>query len=222
MAINLPNQLMPNVSASREKSLQNGCGIPSLRNGTSNSQIRESADEALIERIANRDQAAMRELYVRHSVRIYRFVLRIVADSGFAEDIISAVFFEAWLRAEEFQGQSEVLTWLLAIARNKAFSALRRRPHVHLDDAAAIAIVDPTDTPEIAMQKRDRGALLRQCLMQLSPIHREIIDLIYYHGKSVAEASNIVGAPQSTVKTRMFYARKRLAVLIRQVEMPTE
>jgi RNA polymerase sigma-70 factor (ECF subfamily) len=55
---------------------------------------------------------------------------------------------------------------------------------------------------------------VQKCLRQLSPAHREVLDLVYYHEKSVDEVSAIVGAPVATVKTRMFYARKRLAELL--------
>ena len=65
------------------------------------------------------------------------------------------------------------------------------------------------------MQEKHRGELLRQALTQLSPEHREVIDLVYYHEKSVEEVSKIVGVPENTVKTRMFYARKRLGELLK-------
>jgi RNA polymerase sigma-70 factor, ECF subfamily len=61
---------------------------------------------------------------------------------------------------------------------------------------------------------RQRGQYLRHCLQQLSPAHREIIDLVYYHDKSVDEAAAILEVPAATVKTRMFYARRRLAELV--------
>ena len=104
---------------------------------------------------------------------------------------------------------------MLAIARFKALSALRRRPEQELDDEAAGAIEDPADDPEVALEKKDKSASIRQCLTGLSAEHREIIDLVYYHEKSVEEVAAIVGIPENTVKTRMFYARKKLAELIK-------
>ena len=64
------------------------------------------------------------------------------------------------------------------------------------------------------MQAKHRGEILRRCLGQLSREHREIIDLVYYHEKSVQEVAGIVGIPSNTVKTRMFYARQRLSELL--------
>jgi RNA polymerase sigma-70 factor (ECF subfamily) len=66
----------------------------------------------------------------------------------------------------------------------------------------------------VILQKESESAALRQCLTQLSPAQREIIDLVYYHEKSVAEVAEIIGAPQNTVKSRMFHARKRIAALL--------
>ena len=102
-----------------------------------------------------------------------------------------------------------------AIARFKALSALRRKPDQELDDETAEAIEDPTDDPEAALAKKDKSTEIRKCLAGLSAEHREIIDLVYYHEKSVEEVAVIVGIPEATVKTRMFYARKKLGELLK-------
>jgi len=120
-----------------------------------------------------------------------------------------------WRQAGRFEGRSAVSTWMLAIARFKALSALRRRPDEELDEETAGAIEDPTDDPGTTLEKKDKGAMIRKCLVGLSADHREIIDLVYYHEKSVEEVAQIVGIPENTVKTRMFYARKRLAELLK-------
>jgi RNA polymerase sigma-70 factor (ECF subfamily) len=174
-----------------------------------------TSDEVLIERIARSDRLAMQVLFARHHVRVYRFVLRLVRNPAVAEDLISEVFLDVWRQADRFEGRSAVTTWLLAIARFKALTVLRRRPEEELDEEMAAAIEDPADSPELATQKKDKSEILRTCLSALSPEHREIIDLVYYHEKSVEEAAEIVGIPESTVKTRMFYARKKLAELLK-------
>jgi RNA polymerase sigma-70 factor (ECF subfamily) len=175
---------------------------------------RESSDERLVERIAAGDRLAMELLYARHHLRIYRFVLRLVNDAPTAEDLTSDVFLDVWKQAGRFEGRSQVSTWMLSIARHKAMSALRRRTDDALDDEIVAKIPDSTDNAEVILQKQNESAVLRECLTQLSPAHREIIDLVYYHEKSVAEVAEIIGAPQNTVKTRMFYARKRVAELL--------
>ena len=92
---------------------------------------------------------------------------------------------------------------------------MRRRKDAELDDEAANAIEDTSDDPETVVQKKDTSAGLRKCLTALSAEHREIVDLVYYHEKSVEEVAEIVGIPENTVKTRLFYARKKLAELLK-------
>ncbi len=113
-----------------------------------------------------------------------------------------------------FEARSSVSTWLLAIARYKALSARRRRTDAELDDEVASKLADPADDPELALQKKNRAEVLRRSLARLSPEHGEVIDLVYYHGKSVKEVAEIIGIAEATVKTRMFYARKKLAALV--------
>jgi RNA polymerase sigma-70 factor, ECF subfamily len=177
--------------------------------------MQATSDEVLIGRIANGDRLAMQVLYARYHVRVFRFVVRLVRDEGTAEDLISEVFLDVWRQAGRFEGRSAVSTWVLAIARFKALSALRRRPDEELDEEAAGAIEDPTDDPEMSLEKKNKSVLIRKCLTGLSADHREIIDLVYYHEKSVEEVAEIVGIPENTVKTRMFYARKKLAELLK-------
>jgi len=170
----------------------------------------EASDAGLLKAVANGDRQAMRTLYVRHHVGIYRFVLRLSKNPSLAEDLVSEVFLDVWRQARSFRGNSQVSTWLLAITRNKALSALRRRVDEALDDDMAAMIGDPADDPETVLDRKDRGAIVRECLAHLSSDHREVLDLVYYHGKSVDEIADIIGIPVGTVKTRMFYARDRL------------
>ena len=177
--------------------------------------MQATSDEVLIGRIASGDRLAMQVLYARHHVRVFRFVVRLVRDETIAEDLISEVFVDVWRQAGRFEGRAAVSTWLLAIARFKALSALRRRPDEELDDHHTATIEDPSDDPHLALEKKDKSDVLRKCLAGLSAEHREIIDLVYYHDKSVEEVAYVLAIPENTVKTRMFYARKRLAELLK-------
>ena len=112
-----------------------------------------ASDELLIRRIAGADKLAMRVLFARHHVRTYRFNVRLVKDPALAEDLISEVFLDVWRQAKRFEARSAVSTWLLAIARNKAITAIRRRKEDELDERTAAAIEDPADNPEVAMAK---------------------------------------------------------------------
>jgi RNA polymerase sigma-70 factor (ECF subfamily) len=178
--------------------------------------VQETSDEALIELIAEGDKRAMQVLYARHNVRVFRFIVRLTGNQTLAEDLVSEVFLDVWRQAEGFEAKSQVSTWLLAIARYKALSALRRRTEEHLDDRMAASIEDTSDDPETMVHTQDRNGIVKKCLTQLSPAHREVIDLVYYHEKSVDEVARIVGVPPATVKTRMFYARSKMADLLKQ------
>jgi RNA polymerase sigma-70 factor, ECF subfamily len=170
-----------------------------------------SSDEMLIKRIARGDQLAMRTLFGRYRVLLYRWLLRLVRDEALAEDLLSDVFLDVWRQAAAFEARSSVSTWLLAIARYKALSARRRRTDAQLDERVASTVADTADDPEVALQKKTRAELLRHSVARLSPEHGEVIDLVYFHGKSIKEVAEIVGIAEAAVKTRMFYARKKLA-----------
>jgi RNA polymerase sigma-70 factor (ECF subfamily) len=168
--------------------------------------------------VARKDERAMRVLFARHHRRVFLFLIRVFKDETLAEDVVSEVFLDVWRKAEGFKEQSSVSTWLIAIARHKALTALGRRSEVGLDDDMAATLVDPEADPEQALQEKDRSKALGQCLAQLSPEHGRIINLVYYREKSireVAEVAEIVGVPEPTVKTRMFYARRRIAQLMK-------
>ena len=174
-----------------------------------------TSDDMLLESIAGGNRTSMHILYCRHNVRVYRFILRIVRDATTAEDLVSQVFLDVWRTAGQFQGRSQVSTWLLSIARFKALTAMRQRRFEDIDQEDVRQIPDDAETPETSLDRNDTSAILRACVQKLSPAHREIITLVYYHEKSVEEVGQIIGIPQSTVKTRMFYARKQLAELLK-------
>ncbi len=176
----------------------------------------EDADEGLIKRIASGDKRAMQVLYARHGTRVFRFLQRLVRDEAKAEDLMSDVFLDVWQQAGRLEGRSSVSTWVLSIARFKALSSFRQRQYEALDPEAEEAIEDLTDNPEVTLQKTGKAEALRRCLTALSAAHREVIDLVYYHERSVEEVSVILKIPENTVKTRMFHARKRLSELLKQ------
>ena len=176
--------------------------------------IKIRTDETLIALIATHDRNAMRDLFVRHNAHVFRFLRRIVADATAAEDLLNEVFIDIWRHAGRFEGRSKVSTWILAIAHYKAAAWRRRRACDQLEDGAVEAIADLADDPEMAVQKEGSSAVIRECLKRLSPAHRTILDLIYYHEQSIAEVARIVGVPENTVKTRAYYARKCLAQLL--------
>ena len=177
---------------------------------------RHGADCALMARVARADKAALRALFLCHQTRVFRFIQRIVRNEAVAEELVNEVFLDVWQHAASYEGRSSVTTWLLKLAHNRAISALRKRREEAWDEEKAGEIPDGADDSEVIAQKADKGRLLRRCIDRLSPEHREIVDLVYYHERSVAEASTILGIPEGTVKTKLFVARKRLSELLQQ------
>ncbi|MEO1551168.1 MAG: sigma-70 family RNA polymerase sigma factor [Pseudomonadota bacterium] len=167
-------------------------------------------DQPLLARIATGDRAAFSALHARHATRVFRFLMGLTRAEPLAEDLTNETFIEVWRKAGSFQGRAKVGTWILTIARNKALSQFRKRAEEPWDADAAAELADDGDTGEIALAKQDKADKMRACIAALPPAMREVVDLVYYQEKSVADCAEILGIPQNTVKTRMFHARKKL------------
>ena len=132
-----------------------------------------------------------------------------------AEDLVSQVFLDVWRTARKFESRSQVSTWLLSIARFKALTALRQRRHEDIDQEDVLRNRRPgRNTGNLTRSKQDQrhsARLHRQAIAGASRDHQPRL----LSRKTVEEAGEIIGIPQSTVKTRMFYARKQLAELLR-------
>ncbi len=179
--------------------------------------VADRGDDAdLLKRIAAKDRLAVQALFGRYHVQMFRFLVRLTRNEAVAEELVNETFMEIWRVAGKFEGRSSPSTWIFAIARNKAISLMRKRSDAELDDEMAANIEDDSDSPEDTTMKGDKAAMIKACLTKLSPEHREVIDLVYYHEKSIKEVGDIVGIPENTVKTRMFHARKRLSELLKE------
>jgi RNA polymerase sigma-70 factor (ECF subfamily) len=176
---------------------------------------RAAQDAELIRRIAAGDESALRALLAAHQIRGLRFVQRLVGNAAGAEEVMSEVFLEVWRNAGKFEGASAPGTWILSIAHHRAVSRLRKRREEAWDEDAARMLQDGGDDPEVVAQKAGKGAILRLCVDKLSAEQKAVIDLVYYHELSVSEVSEVLKIPENTVKTRMFYARKRLSELLK-------
>jgi RNA polymerase sigma-70 factor (ECF subfamily) len=183
----------------------------SIRCGDVSTQL---PDKVLIRAIADRDNEAFAELYRRHHDYVLRVVMRHVNSAAVAEEVANDVFIDVWRTARQYAAKSQVTTWLMGIARHRAISACRRRGEDALDERAAAAIEDPGDDGLKRVETRERSDILQRCLARLPKAQRCVIDLVYYQDKSVDEAARCIGIPPATVRTRMFYARNRMAELL--------
>jgi len=171
-----------------------------------------SSDSTLMSLIAQGDRDAMQILFRRHNVNVYRFVLRLVDNASIAEDLTVEVFLKLWRQAACSDGPPlQVSTSLLAIAHDQALFHLRSHPRSKGMNGELVRLVpQQADISENAMHVIQRTSSSREALMQLTPACREIIDLVYYHQKSVAEVAAIVDASQSIIEARLSQARERL------------
>ena len=171
-------------------------------------------DSLWMRQIAAGDRDAFENLYKAYAARLFRYLFSMVGDSALAEELTNDVMVAAWKAAAQFRGESRVSTWLFGIAHHKALNELRRKQPVtvEVDDASEMAA--PHEGPEGAVLRARVAQSVRGALQRLTPEHREVIELTFYQGLSYLEIAAIIQSPLSTVKTRMFYAKKKLQELL--------
>lgn len=174
------------------------------------------SDEALLGRISQGDQQAFSQLYTRYQPRLVRHCARVLRDDlAQAADIVDEAMFDVWRSASRFEGKSKPSTWIYSIARNKVISWLRKTSELTLEDESLLeAMVDPAANPHEELAMDDMKQQLFRLMDQLTEEHREVLRLTYFEDKSVKEVADMLVISENTVKTRMFYARKRMAQLL--------
>jgi RNA polymerase sigma-70 factor (ECF subfamily) len=134
--------------------------------------------------------------------------------AGVVDEVLDDTMLVAWRKAHTWDASSRLSTWLFAIAYRQALKALRRHvPVIEASDEPAIA---PEDEPEGELMHQQLHAQLDSALSGLSAEHRAVMELTYYQGYSCREIAEITGCPVATVKTRMFYARRKMKSLLTQ------
>lgn len=168
----------------------------------------------LLKDIAAGDRTAFATLYRRYHRRLFAFIYRRLDNQEAAEDVLQEVMFEVWKKAGAFAGRSKPSTWLFGIARYKTLNALRGLARPSTREEELPELVSGTAGPEARATARSEREAVQAALGRLSPEHREVLELAYYEGLSLAEIAEIVGVPPGTVKSRMFHARQHLKGLL--------
>ena len=166
------------------------------------SQIRD-----LLAKVANQDSAAFHQLYDLFADRVYRYAFTILHDKHLAEEIAQETMVAVWNGANRFAGRSKASTWIFGIARNQAFTLLRKEKRSENTGVPELVQADPSK--QLIQHERVMTAL-----KELSADHREVIYLTFYEGLSYGEISGILGIPSGTVKSRMFHAKQKLAEVL--------
>ena len=175
---------------------------------SSASERQREQERVLLDAVRRRDRRAFAELYQLYHPRLLGYLRRTMANSAIAEEVLDDVMFVVWQDARKFRGQAAVSSWIFGIAYRKAMTAARKegRYQALLDHSA-----DASEVPAVPAQDLE---LIRAALAQLSPHHRQVVELTYFCGFSYREIAEIAQCPENTVKTRMFHARRRLKYLL--------
>lgn len=170
-------------------------------------------DAALMDLVATEDVRAFEALYRAYHPRLTRFLRRMLRQPTLAEEVLDDTMMVVWRKAHAYDASSKPSTWIFAIAYRQALKALRRVGPVLAFDADESAGV-PESEPDGELQRHQLRTQLDRTIALLSPEHRAVIELTYFHGHSCREIAEITGCPVATVKTRMFYARHKLKSLL--------
>jgi RNA polymerase sigma factor (sigma-70 family) len=174
---------------------------------------RELDERRLLGQIVARQLPAFDALYRCYHPRLARFLDRMTRRPSLVEEVLNDTMFVVWSRANTYNGQCKVSTWIFAIAYRKALKALRRLDEpMEVEDSDVQVCEDPG--PEQHLGQLQMNELLLGALDALSAEHRAVVDLTYFHGADYREIAAIVDCPVGTVKTRMFHARRRLKTLL--------
>jgi RNA polymerase sigma-70 factor (ECF subfamily) len=183
----------------------------------------ESADVALVARVAGGDDDALGAIYDRYGGAVYSLALRIVRDGATAEEVTQEVFVRLWRAAASFDpAKGKVSTWLLRIAHNLALNEIRRqksRPQVAQAfdwdvDGAALADTDSGGDPAAMAWLRERSELVRGAIAELPEAQRRAIELAFFGGLSQSEVATALAEPLGTVKSRIRVGMARLRELL--------
>ncbi len=176
----------------------------------------QTGELELLGRVGQRDRAAFAALYKRYHPRLFGYLHRFLGNPATVEEVLDDVMFVVWKDARKFRGKSAVSTWIFGIAYRKVMTAIRKdsRYQAGLDRRANV--------DALAGESKEPSEWLRAGLRQLSPDHRQVVELTYYGGFSYQEIAEIAGCPVNTVKTRMFHARRRLKILLPALAGPLE
>jgi RNA polymerase sigma-70 factor (ECF subfamily) len=172
----------------------------------------DSTDRHWVMAVANGDLATFERLYRHYDKRIYQYVYLLAGSTSIAEDAVVETMLAVWRGARGFAHTSRVSTWILGIARHKAFDALRRAArdckNVPLDEAGELP--DPVESAADGVSRGEEARVLRSAIGKLSREHQEVLRLVFYEELPYEEIAALLDVPLNTVKTRVYYAKQQV------------
>lgn len=182
------------------------------------------SDQDLVARILERDAHAFETLFERYAETIRRHLKRIVDNEAAVQDVVQETFLRVWTRAEQWDGRGPFVGWLYRIATNLAFNylrSIRRRREQPLEaqpDEDQVGpgylpawIMDPSPGPDAVFESMERRERFHRLVQGLPEDKREVLHLVHEMEMSIQAAAEELGIPEGTAKSRLHYAKKRLA-----------
>ncbi|RZI78348.1 MAG: sigma-70 family RNA polymerase sigma factor [Variovorax sp.] len=179
---------------------------------------------ALIDRVGQRDEAALRQLYDQASPRLFGLAMRVVRQREWAEDVLQEAFLSIWRAAGDYRASlSPPMAWMGLIVRSRALDLLRRRTADRsrvtdeFDDTMAETLASDAPTPETLANASEQAFALHQCMEQLEGRQREVVSLAYLRDLSHGELAERLKLPLGTVKTWIRRSLEKLRVCMERV-----
>jgi RNA polymerase sigma-70 factor (ECF subfamily) len=158
-------------------------------------------DATLLQRVRQGDQRAMAEVFDRYGRAVYSVALRILKDTGHAEDVMQEIFFQIWRNSDSFvQGRGSLGAWLVVVARNRSIDMLRRRKPV--DSVDDVILASPGNMAS-EIEHHSMMEKVRKILRDLPAEQQRSMELAFFEGLSHSEIAERTGDPLGTVKTRI-------------------
>ena len=177
-------------------------------NAVMNSETPDAELIALLDRVAHRDPAALKDLYERCSSKLYGLAVRVVSQREWAEDVLQEAFLTIWRAADDYRASlSPPMAWMGLIVRSRGLDFLRRRTAERsqvtqeLDESIADTLAGDAPSPMDTAQASEQAWALHQCLGQLENRQREVVSLAYIRDLSHSELAAQLKLPLGTVKT---------------------
>lgn len=168
-------------------------------------------EAALLNRVAAEEMDAFETLYREYHPRLTRFIGGVTRQPALIEEVLDDTMLVVWRKAHTYNHSAKVSTWIFAIAYRQTLKSLRRR-----DDTLEFDPMEGASAPgpDVELQQHELRQHLDDALATLSAEHRAVLELTYYLGYACREIAEIMDCPVDTVKTRMFYARRKLKLLL--------
>jgi RNA polymerase sigma-70 factor (ECF subfamily) len=186
--------------------------------------MKEENVATIIQRIIKGEREAFALLMERYGSKVYGLAARLVGNDLEAEETTQETFIQAFTHLSDFRGEADFGSWLYRIAYNTALKNLRRRKTVVLpiDDRLTDSVSDEAADTALAEATEERIAMVEAALQRLTPDDRTLVTLFYYEERPTRDIAYVLGTTVSNVTTRLHRVRKRLYLIIKDMEYGTK